>query len=92
MARKPVALEIEEDRTPIQQQADGDDVSARLEQSWVPPALLYEGVMVASLRGLEEPLTKEQELVLYEKWVANNRNAFHVHEVREILDMPERLR
>lgn len=61
-----------------------------MEQSWVPPALLLDGVMVASLRGIRRlPLTDEDCLRLKDEWERRGKVALASTEVVDFLQWPK---
>lgn len=61
-----------------------------MEQSWVPPALLLDGVMVASLRGLRKlPLDDISCRRLYTLWLERGRVALSSTEVVDALGWPK---
>lgn len=62
---------------------------AGMEQSWVPPALLLDGVVVASLRGLRRlPLDDDSCRRLYDCWLERGRVALSSTEVVDLLGWP----
>lgn len=96
--RPPAPVENTEQSGPLEEivtdpgnlgQPLDDVIVGVLEVSWVPPALLLDGAVVASLRGIMRELTDSEKAVLVREWRRRGGHAIPSETVPDLLGWPK---